>query len=82
MDFSGGFGNSCQWILKVWCSGRDTVDGGNYHTNFKLTQTKTNPDQIIITNPGLDIVDSLTMVFTLNQHSRARVEDGDAEWKV
>ena len=69
-------------FLKVWCSGRDTVDGGNYHTNFKLTQTKTNPDQIIITNPGLDIVDSLTMVFTLNQHSRARATDGDLAWKV
>lgn len=24
-------------FLKIWCSGRNTVDGEYYHTNFRLT---------------------------------------------
>ncbi|MBK9506457.1 MAG: CotH kinase family protein [Chitinophagales bacterium] len=69
-------------FLKIWCSGRNTVDGEYYHTNFRLTQTKNNPDQIIISNPGAVIVDSLTMDFTLTHHSRARAMDGSATWKI
>ena len=69
-------------FLKIWCSGRDTVDGGNYHTSFRLTQTKANPDQILIINPGGTIVDSLTMEFTLTHHSRARETDGNNTWNV
>lgn len=69
-------------FIKIWCSGRNTVDGAYYHTNFRLTQTKSNPDQIIIANPGAVIVDSLTMDFTLTHHSRARAVDGSATWKI
>jgi len=72
---SGGF-------LKIWCSGRNVVDAGNYHTNFKLTQTKNSPDQIILSNNALVIEDSTTMVFTLTHHSRSRFTNGSAEWKI
>ncbi len=69
-------------FILIWCSGRDVVEGDNFHVNFRLTQTKNNPDQIILSDAGLNIIDSLTMDFTLTHNARARSVDGSANWKV
>ncbi len=69
-------------FILLWCSGRDIIDDGNYHMPFRLTQTKNNPDQIIISNASGVILDSLTMEITLTHHSRARATDGAATWKI
>ncbi|MBK7035361.1 MAG: CotH kinase family protein [Bacteroidetes bacterium] len=69
-------------FILIWCSGRDVVEGDNFHVNFRLTQTKNNPDQIILSDAGFNIIDSLTMDFTLTHNARARSVDGSANWKV
>ena len=69
-------------FLLLWCSGRDTVDDGNYHMPFRLSQTKNNPDQIIFSNVSEEIIDSLTIQLTLTHHARARITDGAAQWVV
>ena len=69
-------------FIRLWCSGRDTIQGDNYHLNFKLTQTKNSPDQIIVSNAAGAILDSLTIQLTLTHHSRARSTDGATEWKI
>ncbi|MGB0887183.1 MAG: CotH kinase family protein [Vicingaceae bacterium] len=65
--------------LMVFCNGRRTINGGQIHTNFKLTQTKN--EQIILTNAGV-LIDSLTIVPTQNNHSRGRVTDGASAWTL
>ncbi|MDB4534628.1 CotH kinase family protein, partial [Vicingaceae bacterium] len=65
--------------LMIFCNGRETINGGQIHTNFKLTQTKN--EKIILTNAGA-LVDSLTIVRTQNNHSRGRISDGSATWSL
>ena len=36
----GGTIISAEGFLTFWCSGRDESSGSNFHTNFKLKQTK------------------------------------------
>ncbi len=68
--------------LLIWCSGRNLIDGGYYHASFRLTQTKANPDQIILSDAAMNILDSLTMQVTLTHHARARETDGAAAWRI
>ncbi len=65
--------------LMIFCSGRENINAGQINTNFKLTQTKN--EKIILTNGG-NVVDSLTIVRTQNNHSRGRVSDGAATWSL
>lgn len=66
--------------LILWCSGRDTIDD-QYHTNFKLTQTKGNE---VLSIAALDTVpiNLIPMELTKLGHSRARAEDGTGNWMV
>ena len=67
--------------LVFWCSGRDLVKDGHYHTNFKLSQTKGN--ETIVLSKGLGtVVDQIPYELTLLGHSRARNIDGNGAWKV
>ncbi len=68
--------------LLVWCSGRDTIDDGNYHMPFRLTQTKNSPDMIVLSDLDEQIIDSVTLDITLTHHARARFPDGAAEWRI
>lgn len=68
--------------ILFWCSGRDVVDGTNYHTNFRLTQTKQDPDKIILSDASGTVLDSLTLALTQTHHSRARETDGSSVWKI
>lgn len=66
----------------VYCSGRNTVNGSQYHPNFSLVQTKN--EWIILTMPdGITVVDSIKIVhLTKNDHSVGRQTNGAATWKL
>ncbi|HFA50027.1 MAG TPA: T9SS type A sorting domain-containing protein [Bacteroidetes bacterium] len=68
-------------FLVFWCSGRDMVIDGNYHTNFKLAQTKGN-EFVILTKPDETVVDAFPLALTLVEHSRCRETDGSDIWKI
>ena len=44
-----------------FCSGKNAVVSGQYHTNFKLTQSDSS-ENIILSNAALTIIDSLTVL--------------------
>ena len=65
----------------VYCSGRNTVNGTEYHPNFKLTQT--DGEWIILTNPAGIVVDSLKIIhMTKSNHSVGRSTNGSTDWKL
>ncbi|HRG91089.1 MAG TPA: chitobiase/beta-hexosaminidase C-terminal domain-containing protein, partial [Chitinophagales bacterium] len=64
-----------------FCSGRNGLVSGQYHTNFKLTQSDTS-EHIILTNPSLSIIDSLTIFPCDSNDSRGRVTNGAATWGI
>lgn len=67
--------------LTFWCSGRDAFVNGEYHTGFKLTQTKAG-EYVLLSNAAGLIIDVLPLELTLVEHSRCRVTDGGDTWKV
>jgi hypothetical protein len=68
--------------LKIWVTGRNEVSGNNYHTNFKLTQTRDNPEYIVISDAEANILDSLQLEITQQEHSRGRTSNGSENWSV
>lgn len=69
-----------QGYLVFFASGLDTVVGTNYHTNFKLTQTKREP--ILLNSPAGAFLDSVTTKPTQANHSRGRQTDGFGIWSL
>jgi hypothetical protein len=65
---------------RFWASGRNEVIAPNYHTNFKLTQTKNNSEFIVLSNPSGAIIDlvKLSQYKTQLGHSRGRYPNGSA----
>ncbi|NTV82687.1 MAG: T9SS type A sorting domain-containing protein [Bacteroidales bacterium] len=68
--------------LKIWASGRDEVSGSNYHTNFRLTQTRPDADWIVLSDPGGVILDKVHLQITQMDHSRGRTVSGGSEWSI
>ena len=67
--------------LVFLCSGRDEARNGEFHTNFKLTQTNDN-EFVVLSSPDENIIESYKLELTLVEHSRARITDGAAEWGI
>ncbi|MFH0866918.1 MAG: CotH kinase family protein [Bacteroidota bacterium] len=68
---------------RFWASGRDMVTGTNYHTNFKLTQTKNNNEFITFSNPSAVIIDQKEInQRTQVGHSIGRTTNGDTTWSI
>lgn len=63
------------------CSGRDGLLEDEYHTNFKLAQTKPG-DGVLFSDPQGNIINYFPLELTMVEHSRCRVVDGSDEWKV
>ena len=42
-----------------WASGRGVAAGTNIHTNFKLTQTKNTPENILFSSPSSIVIDKI-----------------------
>jgi hypothetical protein len=78
-QFPEGITIAAGGFMKIWTSGRDEVSGGHYHTNFKLTQTKDNPEYVMFSNPfGVILEDEqqmvlLTGVFLPPQHPEVQI---------
>ena len=71
-------------FLGVWCSGRNVASPtvGQYHTNFRLTQSKSKSEQIILTNPSGKIVQNIKVEKTQLRQSRGRLPDGSEQWRI
>ena len=67
--------------LVFWCSGRDMIAGGQFHTNFKLTQTKGN-EILLLTDPTENVLQKIPMELTLLGQSQCRDMDGFSTWKI
>lgn len=67
--------------LLVWCSKRNEVAQGHYHTNFSLTQTK-GSDKIVLSQPGGAISDAVEVVKTQVHQSWCRSTNGATTWKI
>ena len=81
-QFPAGSTISANGFMKIWLSGRNEVQGGHYHTNFKLTQTKANPDFLVLTSPGGIIIEELQIQITQKDHSRGRKPNGSENWVI
>jgi len=70
-------------FLRLWVSGRNLIDNAShFHTNFKLSQTKDNPEYIVITDWSGNTVDEIMIEKTQKEHSRGRTTDGNIGWSV
>jgi len=71
-------------FLSVWASGRNqsAAATGHFHTNFRLTQTKSKPEHIILTNPAGSIAQNVEVEKTQMRQSRGRLTDGAAQWRI
>lgn len=68
---------------RFWASGRDIVAGVNYHTSFKLTQTKNNNEFITLSSPSGIIIDQKEVKQrTQEGHSIGRKTNGDTTWCI
>ena len=65
----------------IWCSGRDTTMGSHLHTNFKLTQTKSN-EFIVLSGINGNVIESFPVEITLLGHSQARETNGSNNWMI
>lgn len=68
-------------FLVFLCSGRDVVLNGEYHTNFKLTQTK-GGDEVVLADAAGRIQDQQELGLTMVEHSHSRATDGSSEWTI
>ncbi len=68
-------------FLTFLCSGRDRFVNGEYHTNFKLAQTKEG-EYVLLSDASGTVLESHEMELTLVEHSRCRITDGEAFWGV
>jgi hypothetical protein len=73
-------------FVRIWCSDRDTtiVVGSNthFHTNFKITQTKNNPDILSLSTPNGTLLDQVTVEKTALSQSRCRSVNGGNTWMI
>lgn len=69
-------------FFRFWCSGRNTNTTTNYHTNFKLTQTKNKKEQIVLADPSGVILDMVVLQKTQLGHSRGRTTNADTTWSI
>ncbi len=68
--------------LVFWCSGRDEYSGNNYHTNFKLKQTKNTPEHVIFADVNGNIINAFELQKTQLEHSMGRSPNGSENWKI
>ncbi|SVE33222.1 uncharacterized protein METZ01_LOCUS486076, partial [marine metagenome] len=68
--------------IVFWCSGRDEYSGDHYHTNFKLKQTKNNPDHVVFSDPEGNIINDFEIQKTQLNHSMGRSPNGSEAWKI
>ncbi len=78
----GGTFIPAQGYLVFWCSGRDESFGDNFHTNFKLKQTKLTPEHVVFSNPNGEIINDFELQKTQLEHSMGRSPNGTDNWRI
>ncbi len=73
---------SAYGYLVYWCSGRDESSGGNYHTNFKLKQTKSTQEHVVFADTDGTIINDKELQKTQLEHSMGRSPNGSSTWKI
>lgn len=63
-----------------WASGRDGVFAGNFHTNFKITQTE--GENIVLSDNAGNIIENVSVQPNLRNHSTGRSPDGSGTWAI
>lgn len=82
-QFPAGVTVPAKGYLIVYASGRNEGStGAALHTNFRMTQTKNNPEHIVFSKDNGQVVDDLEIVKTKTHQSVGRLTDGSAEWRV
>lgn len=66
--------------LLVICSGRNSVNGGIPHTNFRLNQI--GAENIVFSNPSGQLIENVALELTQLNHSRGRITDGNPAWGI
>ncbi|PSJ74075.1 hypothetical protein C7N43_25940, partial [Sphingobacteriales bacterium UPWRP_1] len=80
--FPAGTTIAANGFLRVWASGRNSSGGGNYHTNFKITQTQASED-VVLANASGTVVDYNPIdVPNQSDHSWGRSPNGSANWRI
>lgn len=64
-----------------FCDSRDGLISGQYHTNFKYTQSNYT-EEVCLTNTAGVFIDSLDLIPMRRNHSRGRTTDGASTWAV
>lgn len=68
--------------LRFWCSGRDAIEGSNYHTSFKITQTR-EVEAVVFSDPSGTVLDYNEIeIPNQTNHSWGRATDGSDNWKI
>lgn len=68
-------------FLVFLCSGRDGFINNEYHTNFKLAQTKPG-EVVLLSDTNSDVIDMFDLGLTLVEHSHCRTTDGSDTWMI
>lgn len=75
-----------QSYLVIWCDGRDTIrkvgTKRNFHTNFKLTQTKKTTETLVFSDASGKKLDEVKVLKTRADQSRGRLENGINQWVI
>jgi len=70
-------------FARFWADGRDEVTGTQYHTNFKLTQTKNTPEYLVFSDASGVIIDYVRLSKkTQLGHSMGRTFNGIPTWSI
>ncbi|MBI3235854.1 MAG: lamin tail domain-containing protein, partial [Bacteroidetes bacterium] len=69
-------------FVRFWASGRNMITGGHYHTNFHLTQSKTNADWIVLSDANGNILDKVQIIRHQLGHSVGRKPNGGSTWGI
>ena len=64
--------------MRFWCSGRNT----GLHTNFQLSQTKSNAEVIVLSDAAGVVLDTVEIKKTQLGHSRGRTPNGADTWAI
>lgn len=68
--------------LVVWLSGRDEAFGGHLHANFKITQTKGQPETLVLSNAtGVEVDRKKIKTIQVGQSAGRKMDGGD-DWGV
>ena len=79
--FPAGASIPANGYLVVLASGWNGLFGGNYSTNFKLTQAA--EDDVLLADPGGNVIDAFQLTQrTKVDQTRGRVPDGSGAWSL